>query len=111
MRDAGHGLGVVVGLVGDACDHFVPKLLKRHGHFSARIWVSHVARRDLQLSPAHVDARPNGEVSEVEGATDGHCLPAVVSREGDGDSVAVPGLAQEVLVQFDDAVQVSGLLL
>jgi len=44
-------------------------------------------------------------------ATDRHILPAVVSREGDGDAVAVPGLAQEVLVQVDDAVQVSGLLL
>ena len=97
--------------MGDACDHFVPVLVERVRDFSVRIWVNHAARRDLQLSPAHVDARPNGEVSEVEGATDGHCLPAVVSREGDGDAVAISGLAQEVLVQLDNAVQVSGLFL
>ena len=62
------------------------------------MWVNHVARCDLQLSPAHVDARPYGEVFEAVRAADGHRLPAVVSREGDGDAVAVPGLAQEVLV-------------
>ena len=111
VRDAWHSVRVVLRLVGDACDHFVPVLVKRACVFSVRMWVNHAARRDLQLSPAHVDARPNGEVSEVEGAADGHCLPAVVSREWDGDAVAVPGFTQEFLVQLNDAVQVSGLLL
>ena len=98
-------------LIGDTDDQLVPVLVERACDFSARMWVNHAARRDLQLSPAHVDARPYGEAFEAVRAADEYRLPAIVSRDGDGDAAAIPGLAQEVLVQLNNAVQMSGLLL
>lgn len=108
--NVGEWLRVTLGRVSDKLNQRVPKLVEREAVLLT-VLPRHAIHGNANLVPAQADARPNGEVSEVEGATDGHCLPAVVSRERDSDAAPISGLAQEVLVQLDNAVQVSGLFL